>query len=50
MRRILSDLVWIAVLVITPRWVFDQFILPACERAIEMEMKRLEEMKDVKGD
>lgn len=45
MRRILSDLVWIAVLVITPRWLFDRFILPACERSMEMEMKRWGKLK-----
>lgn len=38
MKRILSELVWIAVLVITTRWLFDRFILPACERVMEMEM------------
>lgn len=40
MKRILSELVWIAVLVIMPRWLFDRVFLPACERAMEMEMKR----------
>lgn len=40
MKRILSDLVWITLLVITPRWLFDRFILPACERDMEKEMKK----------
>ena len=42
MKRILSELVWITLLVITPRWLFDRVFLPACERAMEMEMERLE--------
>lgn len=46
MKRILSDLVWITLLVITPRWLFDRFILPVCERAMEMVMERLEEVQN----
>ena len=37
--RILSDVVWIVLLVITPWRLFERFFPPACERAV---CKRLE--------
>lgn len=33
--RLLSDIAWIVLLVITPWWFFERFFLPACERAVE---------------
>ena len=47
MRRILSDLGWVILLVIVPWCVFENLFLPACERAMG---KRLEALKDGKGD
>jgi hypothetical protein len=45
--RILSDVVWIVLLVITPWRLFERFFLPACERAVA---KRWEALNDGKKD
>lgn len=39
--RLLSDIVWIVLLVITPQWLFERFFLPACERAVERRREAL---------
>ncbi len=41
--RLLSDIAWIILLVITPWCLFERFFLPDCERAVCM---RLEAWKD----
>ena len=33
--RLLSDIAWIILLVITPWWAFERLFLPVCERAVE---------------
>ena len=45
--RLLSDIAWIILLVITPWCLFERFLLPVCERTV---CKRLEALKDGKGD
>ena len=37
--RLLSDMAWIILLIITPWWLFERVFLPDCERAV---MERLE--------
>lgn len=32
--RLLNDIVWIVLLVLTPWWLFERLFLPACERAV----------------
>ncbi len=44
--RLLSDIAWIILLVITPWCLFERFFLADCERAVG---ERLEAMKDA-GD
>ena len=49
--RLLSDIGWVILLVITPWWLFERFFLPACERSVrkrlvEMVMARLKVLKD----
>ena len=41
--RILGDMAWIILLIITPRWLFERFFLPACERAMEKRLEVLHE-------
>lgn len=41
--RILGDIVWVILLIITPQWLFECFFLPACERAMEKRMEALHE-------
>ena len=33
--RLLSDIAWIVLLVITPWWFFERFFLPACKLSME---------------
>ena len=33
--RLLGDIAWIVLLVITPWWLFERLFLSACERAVE---------------
>lgn len=44
--RILSDVVWIVLLVITPWRLFERFFLPACERVV---MRRSEALNDAES-
>ena len=41
--RMLSDVAWIILLVITPWWLFEKFSMPACKRAVA---KRWEALDD----
>lgn len=41
--RLLSDIVWIILLAVTPWWLFERFFLFNCERTVS---KRLEALKD----
>lgn len=42
--RLLSDIAWIILLVITPWSIFERFFLSACERGMG---KKLDVLKDV---
>ena len=40
--RLLSDIAWIILLVITPWPIFERFFLPACEKAVDMMLERMD--------
>ena len=41
--RLLSNMAWIVLLIITPWRLFEQFLLPACERAVARRKETLNE-------
>lgn len=45
--RLLSDIAWVILLVITPWCLFERFFLSDCERVVS---KRLEALKDGSSD